>query len=120
MTQPARARSYSATPSMAQPASSSLVGWTQVIYILHAVSILTGILGAATVIGAFLIGWLSIIAVILNYVKRGEARGTWLDSHFRWQIRTFWYGLLWTVLCVAFVVVTPASASSWCGSRSPS
>ena len=98
--------SYSATHSMAQPASPSLVGWTQVIYALHAVSIVTGILGAATVIGAFLIGWPSLIAVLLNYIKRGEARGTWLDSHFRWQVRTFWYGLLWAILCGAFVVVT--------------
>jgi len=98
--------SYSATHSVTQPASSSLVGWTQVIYALHAVSILTGILGAATVIGAFLIGWPSIIAVILNYIKRGEARGTWLESHFSWQIRTFWYGLLWAVLCGMFVVFT--------------
>ena len=65
------------------------------IYALHAFSLLTGIVGAATVIGAFLTGWPSIIAVILNYVKRGEVRGTWLESHFRWQIRTFWYGLLW-------------------------
>jgi uncharacterized membrane protein len=98
--------SYSTTHTMGQPASSSLVGWTQVIYALHAVSILTGILGTVSVIGAFLIGWPSIIAVILNYIKRGEARGTWLDSHFQWQIRTFWYGLLWAVLCFAFVVVT--------------
>ena len=51
-------------------------------------------------------GWPSIIAVILNYVKRGEVRGTWLESHFRWQIRTFWYGLLWVGLCVLFVVLT--------------
>ena len=98
--------SDSATHSMSQSASSSLVAWTQVIYVLHAVSILTGVLGAASVIGAFLIGWPSLIAVVLNYVKRGEARGTWLDSHFRWQIRTFWYGLLWTVLCLAFIVLT--------------
>ena len=56
---------------------------------------LTGILGAASVVGAFLIGWPSVIAVVLNYVKRSEARGTWLDSHFRWQLRTFWFGLLW-------------------------
>jgi uncharacterized membrane protein len=97
---------YSASHSMGRSASSSLVGWTQVIYALHAVSIVTGILGAVSVIGAFLIGWPSIIAVILNYIKRGEARGTWLDSHFQWQIRTFWYGMLWTVLCVGFVVVT--------------
>jgi uncharacterized membrane protein len=85
---------------------SSLVGWTQVIYALHAASLLIGILGAATVVGAFLIGWPSVIAVILNYVKRSEAAGTWLDSHFRWQIRTFWFGALWVCLCFLFVVLT--------------
>jgi uncharacterized membrane protein len=85
---------------------NSLVGWTQVIYLLHAFSLLTGIIGAATVVGAFLTGWPSIIAVILNYVKRSEVRGSWLESHFRWQIRTFWFGLLWVSLCVFFIVVT--------------
>jgi uncharacterized membrane protein len=90
----------------ARPSLDSLVTWTNVIYLLHAFSILTGILGAATVVGAFLIGWPSIIAVILNYLKRSEARGTWLESHFRWQIRTFWFGLLWVSLCALFVVFT--------------
>ena len=84
----------------------SLINWTQVIYGLHAFSLLTGIIGAATVVGAFLTGWPSIIAVILNYVKRSEVRGTWLDSHFRWQIRTFWFGLLWVGLCALFVIGT--------------
>jgi uncharacterized membrane protein len=84
----------------------SLVTLTHVIYGLHAASLLTGILGAATVVFAFLLGWPSIIAVILNYVKRGEARGTWLDSHFRWQIRTFWFGLLWVALCGVFIAAT--------------
>jgi uncharacterized membrane protein len=94
-------------PSLDAPGPASpLVTWTQVIYALHALSLLTGILGAATVIGAFLIGWPSLIAVILNYVKRGDVRGTWLESHFRWQIRTFWFGLLWTGLCLVFVVLT--------------
>lgn len=86
--------------------SGSLVSWTHFIYALHAFSLLTGILGAATVIGAFLTGWPSIIAVVLNYVKRSEVRGTWLDSHFRWQIRTFWFGLLWISLCLLFIIVT--------------
>ena len=86
--------------------SDPLYTWTQAIYALHAFSLLTGILGAATVVGAFLTGWPSIIAVILNYVKRGEVRGTWLESHFLWQIRTFWYGLLWVGLCGLFVVLT--------------
>jgi uncharacterized membrane protein len=93
-------------PVAAASSSDSLVTWTTVIYALHAFSILTGIIGTATVIGAFLMGWPSIIAVILNYVKRGDARGTWLESHFRWQIRTFWFGLLWVGLCVLFVIFT--------------
>src|SRR5215467_8382448 len=84
----------------------SLVNWTHLIYALHAFSLLTGILGAATVVGAFLTGWPSIIAVILNYVKRGDTRGSWIESHFRWQIRTFWFGLLWIGLCVLFVIGT--------------
>ena len=84
----------------------ALVNWANLIYGLHAFSLLTGILGAATVVGAFLTGWPSIIAVILNYVKRADVRGTWLESHFRWQIRTFWFGLLWVSLCVAFVLLT--------------
>jgi uncharacterized membrane protein len=84
----------------------SLVNWAHLIYALHAFSLLTGILGAATVIGAFLTGWPSIIAVILNYVKRADVRGTWIESHFSWQIRTFWFGLLWVSLCIAFVVLT--------------
>lgn len=90
----------------ANQTSDPLFGWTQAIYALHALSLLTGILGAATVVGAFLIGWPSIIAVILNYVKRSEVRGSWLESHFRWQIRTFWFGLLWVALCILFVVFT--------------
>ena len=86
--------------------TGSLFNWTQGIYALHALSLLTGIIGAATVVGAFLTGWPSIVAVILNYVKRSQVRGTWLDSHFRWQLRTFWFGLLWVSLCALFVILT--------------
>jgi uncharacterized membrane protein len=91
------------TPALAP--ASSLVTLTHVVYALHAVSLVIGAFGAATVIGAFLFGWPSIIGVIINYVKRDEARGTFLESHFRWQIRTFWYALLWAV--VAFLVSLP-------------
>ena len=86
--------------------SQSLYDWTQIIYGLHALSIVTGILGAASVVGAFLIGWPSIIAVIMNYIKRSDANGTWLESHFRWQIRTFWFGLIWALLCWLIVLMT--------------
>jgi uncharacterized membrane protein len=96
------------SPPIADPVAPrpSLATLTHVIYGLHAFSLVTGIIGAATIVGAFLTGWPSIIAVILNYVKRSEARGTWLESHFRWQIRTFWFGLLWVGLCILFVIVT--------------
>jgi len=92
--------------SSAAPQSHPLLRVTHVIYALHAFSLLTGIIGAATIVGAFLTGWPSIIAVILNYAKRSEVRGSWLESHFRWQIRTFWFGLLWVALCALFVLFT--------------
>jgi uncharacterized membrane protein len=66
----------------------SLITTTQVTYALHALGLAIGAFGAATVVGSFIFGWPSIIAVIINYVKRADARGTWLESHFSWQIRT--------------------------------
>lgn len=80
---------------------SSIVTVAKIVYILHAVSVIIGIVTGASVIGAFLFGWPSIAAVVLNYVMRSEARGTYVDSHFSWQIRTFWYAMAWTLL-VAF------------------
>lgn len=76
-----------------------------VVYALHAVGLVAGAFGAASVLGSFLFGWPSLIAVVLNYVYRGDVRGTWLESHFRWQIRTFWFALLWAV--VVAVVSAP-------------
>jgi uncharacterized membrane protein len=89
---------------MTVEAPDGLVRVTHVVYALHALGLCLGAFGAASVLGSFLFGWPSIIAVILNYVKRGDARGTWLESHFTWQIRTFWYALLWAVL-VALVSI---------------
>jgi uncharacterized membrane protein len=79
-------------------APAGMVTLTHVIYGLHAFSAVSGLVGTATIVGAFLTGWPSIIAVILNYVKRSDVEGTYLASHFRWQIRTFWYALLWVVI----------------------
>src|SRR5262245_27005521 len=92
--------------SLAAPQSHPQYGVTQLIYALHALSLLIGIVGTATVVGTFLFGVPSIIAVIINYVKRGDVQGTWLETHFRWQIRTFWFGVLWVALCTLFVFVT--------------
>ena len=59
-------------------------GVTTVVYALQAASFL------------FLITLL--IGVIINYVKRDDVKGSWLESHFRWQIRTFWFSLLWAIV----------------------
>jgi uncharacterized membrane protein len=78
----------------------SLITVTQLTYALHALGLAIGAFGTASVVGTFLFGWPSIIAVIINYVKRPDARGTWLESHFTWQIRTFWFAMLWASLVI--------------------
>jgi uncharacterized membrane protein len=95
-----------------------LVTLTHVLYGLHAFSALTGIVSPALIVTAFLTGWPSIIAVIANYVKRSDVRGTWLDSHFSWQIRTFWFALLWVVvgaILFATLIGIPAAIVVWIG-----
>lgn len=92
-------------PEALQPPSSA-IATAHIVYALHAVSLAIGAFGAATVVGAFLFGWPSIIAVILNYVQRKDARGTWLESHYRWQIRTFWLALLWGAIIAVFSALT--------------
>jgi uncharacterized membrane protein len=78
--------------------TESLVNTAHIVYALHTLGLVIGAFGAASIVGSFLFGWPSIIAVIINYVKRSDVRGTWLDSHFSWQIRTFWWALLWAVV----------------------
>jgi uncharacterized membrane protein len=90
-----------ATPAVAP----NLVSYTHWMYALHALAAVIGITTAAFIATAFVFSIPSIIAVIMNYVKRGEVRGTWLDSHFSWQLRTFWWAALW-ILVVA-VISTP-------------
>jgi uncharacterized membrane protein len=71
---------------------SSLKTLTTVIYGLYALTWFFGIS--------------AIVAIIVNYVKREDVAGTWLESHFRWQIHTFWFGLLWGVLgAITFVFI---------------
>lgn len=75
-----------------------LITYTHAIYALHALAVLIGITTAASIVFSFVCGIPSIIAVIMNYVRRSATRGTFLESHFRWQIRTFWFSLLWALL----------------------
>jgi uncharacterized membrane protein len=93
-------------PSMhPRDADPSLVTYTHVVYALHAASLIVGVVGSATIIGSFLLGVPSILAVVMNYVRKADAAGTWLESHFRWQIRTFWYAV--AAVCVAGAVCLP-------------
>jgi len=93
--------------------SEGHVRLTHVIYALHAFSALTGVLTAAIIVTAFLTGWPSIIAVIINYVKRPDVRGTYLETHFSWQIRTFWWALLWVVLMWLLVLTVIGIPLAW-------
>jgi uncharacterized membrane protein len=86
-------------------ADESLITYTHVIYALHALAVFIGLTTWHTIVGSFVGGLPSIIAVIMNYARRSATRGTFLESHFRWQIRTFWYALLWAVVC-GLVMVT--------------
>ena len=80
--------------------AEGLVTITHVIYGLHAFTVITGLLTPMFIVTAFITGWPSILAVVLNYIKRSDVHGTYLESHFRWQIRTFWFALLWVVLAL--------------------
>ncbi len=85
----------------AQPVDESLTTYAHIIYALHALSVVIGLLTSATVVGYFVFGLPSIIGVLMNYARRSAVRGTFLESHFRWQIRTFWFALLWTLVVAA-------------------
>jgi uncharacterized membrane protein len=86
----------------AEPPASALT-IAKIVYGLHGFAILVGIAGSATVVGSFLGSVPSIVAVILNYLKRRDARGTWLASHYRWQIRTFWFAIVWFLVAMLLI-----------------
>jgi uncharacterized membrane protein len=93
--------------------SEGLVRITHIVYALHAFSALMGVVSSAAVVTAFLTGWPSILAVILNYAKRSEARGTWLESHFSWQLRTFWFAVLWVAVAVLLFATVIGIPLAW-------
>lgn len=98
---------------MQQSPSDNMVNLTYLIYGLHLFSAITGVMTTAFIVTAFLSGWPSILAVFLNYVKRDAVRGTYLESHFRWQIRTFWFALLWLLLGAVLVLTVIGIPLAW-------
>src|SRR5579862_1635766 len=101
--QPVDAQSGVAAPSEAQTGATlispprGLIEYAHWIYALQALTVIAGLVTMPLVALRFMFGLPSIIAVIMAYLRRSQAQGTWLESHFRWQIRTFWFSWLWIV-----------------------
>jgi uncharacterized membrane protein len=92
-------------PPPAAP-SASLISTTLLIYALFGVAAVVALLAHGFPPVAPLGGIIGIVAIILAHVKRGDATGTWLASHYRWLIRTFWFSVLWGIIgAVIFVVL---------------
>lgn len=91
-------------PAYEREAPASAQRIATLVYALHAFAIVVGIVGSASVIGSFVASLPSIVAVVLNYLKRRSARGTWLESHYDWQIRTFWFAILWVVIAIVLTL----------------
>jgi uncharacterized membrane protein len=93
-------------PDTSRPAvdpSNLPTGWALAVYVLYAIAAVTT-LASAGIAQAPLLGLVGIIGLIIAHVKRDDARGSWLESHFRWLIRTFWFGLLWSVIGWVFAI----------------
>ncbi|MHB8493882.1 MAG: DUF4870 family protein [Casimicrobiaceae bacterium] len=100
-------------PAPVPPAASTPPGASRplpinaalLVYALFAIAALIGVASHGFPLFAPLLGVVGIVAIIIAYVKRDEAAGSWLASHFRWQVRTFWWSLLWAMIG-ALVFVT--------------
>ena len=112
---------YPAPIGAGQP-SENMVTVTHLVYALHAFAVFSAVVGSATIIFSFVASLPSIAAVILNYWNQAAVRGTWLESHFRWQIRTFWFAVMWiavsllmviTVIGVPFAIAVLLLAGLW-------
>jgi uncharacterized membrane protein len=102
-----------ATPPASNEPLPSVVLVANLVYALHTFAIVAGVIGTATVVGSFVGSIPSILAVILNYVKRPDVRGTYLESHFRWQIRTFWWAFLWFLIAIGLFMTIIGIPIAW-------
>lgn len=74
------------------------------VYVLFAIAVLGALAAHGLIVFAPLVGLAGVVGVIIAYVKRGDAQGTWVASHFTWLIRTFWWSLLWDTIAVVLFV----------------
>ena len=93
---------------LSNPASAAQppVTATLVVYAMFAIAAITGLVSSGLVHFAPLVALAGIVGVIIAYVKRGKARGTWVESHLDWLIGTFWWSLLWDVVAIVIGVLT--------------
>ena len=94
-------------------APEGLVAWTHVIYGLHAATVVVGAVTTAFIVTVFVFSLPSLIAVILSYAKRGESQGTFLESHYRWLIRTFWFAALWCAVGAVLALTIIGIPVAW-------
>ena len=102
-------------PAGAGVPSQSLISTTLVVYALFAVAAIAGLVSAG-LLSTPLLGLIGLIALIIAYVKRGDAAGTWLQSHYRWLIRTFWFSVLWNIvgwLAAVTLIGIPIAICIW-------
>lgn len=94
-------------PQNSQLAGTASVPTTAAIvaYLLFGLAAIMQIGGSGIAVPAPLLTLVGIIGVIVAYIKRGDARGTWLESHMTWLIRTFWWSTLWALIGWAVLLV---------------
>lgn len=73
---------------------------TLIVYGLQLIGVLTG-------------GIAFIVAIVLNYIKRDDVAGTFLESHFEWQIRTFWISLIWGIVGFVLAITVFLLPAAW-------
>jgi uncharacterized membrane protein len=87
-------------------AGSPPVNAATLVYVLFAIAVVGALAAHGLIVFAPLVGLAGIVGVIIAYVKRGDAQGTWVASHLTWLIRTFWWSLLWGLIgAVIFVTL---------------
>ena len=90
----------------AAPAGQPPITAALVVYALFAIAAVSGVISSGLVNFAPLVVIAGIVGVIIAYVKRGEAQGSWVASHFDWLIATFWWSLLWDLIALVVGVLT--------------
>ena len=98
---------------MVADAPEGRIRLTHIMSALHGFSAFMGLVSSVAVVTAFLTGWPSIVAVALNYATRHDVRGTFLETHYRWQIRTFWFAVLWCVIAAVLFMTIIGIPFAW-------